>query len=207
MMDLSSLFFDEHGGVDVRRRNLPHWRQEGKLYFVTWRLAESIPEEKRQAISREREAFIRAHGDPAMTQMSPELKRRYHQLFSERVQRWLDAGHGSCLLRKPVAVQVVCAALHHFDGVRYVLGSFAVAGNHVHVLVAPMPGIRLSSVLHSWKSYTAKVINKAVGRSGTLWQDESYDHLVRSAASLHRIEEYIHAHQMQGAYVERRTCL
>lgn len=205
-MDLSSLFFEEHGGVDVHRRNLPHWRQEGKLYFVTWRQADSIPAEKRQLLIREREAFIRAHGDPAIAPLSPELMRRYHQLFNERVQRWIDAGYGSCLLRKPVAVHIVRTALHHFDGVRYLLGSFAVAGNHVHVLVVPMPGIKLSTVLHSWKSYTAKAINKAVGRSGTLWQDESYDHLVRSAASLHRIEEYIHAHGVHGAYVERRAC-
>jgi len=77
----------------------------------------------------------------------------------------------------------------------------------VHVLVAPFSGIELTGVLHSWKSYTAKAINKALGRSGTFWQDESYDHLVRSAASLHRIEAYIEAHTAQGAYVERRSLL
>ena len=43
-----------------------------------------------------------------------------------------------------------------------------------------------------------------LGRTGTLWQDESYDHLVRSEEALYRIEAYIHAHKDQGAYVERR---
>ena len=89
-------------------------------------------------------------------------------------------------------------------GQRYTLGSFAIAGNHVHVLVAPLQGIDLSEVMHSWKSYTAKAINKALGRSGTLWKEESYDHLVRNEASLRRIERYIHAHVSQGAYVEQR---
>jgi REP element-mobilizing transposase RayT len=203
-MDLLDLLFDDHAEVDIHERNLPHWRQEGKLYFVTWRLADSLPTEKREMLHSEREAFIAAHGDPARKKLSPELMRRYHQLFSERVQRWLDAGHGACVLRKPKAREIMRTALHYFDGTRYTLGSFAIAGNHVHVLVAPVPGIDLSEVMHSWKSYTAKAINKALGRKGTLWQEESYDHLVRSEASLYRISVYIHAHEDQGAYVERR---
>lgn len=207
VMDAASLFFDDHAGVDVRERNLPHWRQEGKLYFVTWRQADSLPAEKRAQLRSEREAFIAAHGDPAVDRLSAELLKRYLQLFNERVQHWLDAGHGSCVLRRPDATAIVRNALHHFDGRRYRLGSFAIAGNHVHVLVAPFSGIELTGVLHSWKSYTAKAINKALGRSGTFWQDESYDHLVRSAASLHRIEAYIEAHTAQGAYVERRSLL
>jgi len=203
-MDPLDLLFDDHAEVDIRKRNLPHWRQEGKLYFVTWRLADSIPAEKREMLHREREAFIIEHGDPARKKLGAELMRRYHRLFSERVQRWLDAGHGSCVLRKPVARDIMRTALHHFEGTRYTLGSFAIAGNHVHVLVAPVPGIDLSEVMHSWKSFTAKAINKALGRSGTLWQEEVYDHLVRSEAALYRIAAYIHAHEDQGAYVERR---
>ena len=85
---------------------------------------------------------------------------------------------------------------------RYELGSFAIAGNHV--LVVPVAGIDLSEILHSWKSFTANAINRAQGRKGVLWQDESHDHLVRSEASLARITAYIHAHEDQGAYVEKR---
>jgi REP element-mobilizing transposase RayT len=201
------LLFDPYADLDVHTRALPHWRQEGKLYIVTWRLADSIPTEKRDELQRERDVFIKAHGDPFTTLMSIELQRRYHQLFNERVQHWLDAGVGSCVLRDQRACSIMRDAFLHFHGVRYQLGSFAIAANHVHVLVAPVVGIDLSQVLHSWKSYTAKAINKALGRKGTLWQDESYDHLVRSEAALYRISTYIHAHKDQGAYVERRRLL
>ncbi|MBX2972267.1 MAG: transposase [Flavobacteriales bacterium] len=203
-MDDLSLFFDRYAEVGVQRRNLPHWQQDGKLYFLTWRQEDSIPAEKREELRREREDFIRVHGDPATDYLPPELLRRYHQLFSERVQRWLDAGAGSCVLRRPVAREIMRQALHHFDGRRYRLGSFAIAGNHVHVMAVPQPGIRMSEVLHSWKSYTANAINKALGRSGTLWKAESFDHLVRSEAALYRVWAYIHARTDQGAYVERR---
>lgn len=206
-MDPYELLFDPHSDLDVHERNLPHWRQEGKLYFVTWRQADSIPTAKRDELRRQREAFIKTYGDPGKQTLSLDLQRRYHQLFNERVQRWLDAGVGSCVLRDQRACRIMREALLHFDGVRYQLGSFAIAANHVHVLVAPVVGIDLSEVLHSWKSYTSKAINKALGRNGTLWQDESHDHLVRSEAALYRIATYIHAHADQGAYVERRRLL
>ena len=95
-------------------------------------------------------------------------------------------------------------ALHHFDGQRYRLGTFAVAGNHVHVLVSPIPGFSLSSVMHSWKSFTANTINKQLGLTGKLWRPESFDWIVRNEVHLERIEHYIAAHVAQGAYVEQR---
>jgi REP element-mobilizing transposase RayT len=204
MLDTSQLF-DPFSEVEVRQRNMPHWRQEGKLYFVTWRQDDSIAKEKRDELRRARELFIKAHGDPATTNLTALLLKRYNQLFHERVQRWLDAGFGSCVLRNPEATRIMRDTLLHFNGKRYQLGSFAIAGNHVHVLVAPNVGFELSGILHSWKSFSANAINRALGCKGTLWQDESYDHLVRSEDSLARITAYIVAHEKQGALVEQRV--
>ena len=184
---------------------MPHWRQEGRLYFVTWKQQDSIAKEKRDELRRARESFIKAYGDPATTNLTALLLRRYDQLFNERVQRWLDAGSGSCILRNPEAKRIMRDTLLHFNGKRYQLGSFTIAGNHVHVLVAPALGFDLSGILHSWKSFSANAINRALGRTGTLWQDESYDHLVRSEASLARITAYILAHEKHGALVERKA--
>ncbi len=94
--------------------------------------------------------------------------------------------------------------LHHFHGERYHLGSYAIAGNHVHVLVSPHAGVELSSVIHSRKFFTSNAINKALGRSGRLWMDEFFDRLLRNQLHLDRVEAYIAAHVRQGAYVERR---
>jgi REP element-mobilizing transposase RayT len=197
------LFYDEHGETIITWRNLPHWKQSGKLYFITWRQADSLPQKHLVQLRADRAAWDRQHGKRPVHALHGPAREEYYRLLHHRVQAWLDAGHGSCLLRRPEARRIMIDALHCFNGQRYRLGSFALAGNHVHLLVAPLPGVDLSKVLHSWKSFTANAINKAVGHSGTLWRDESYDRLVRDPAHLQRVEEYIAAHVRQGAYVER----
>jgi REP element-mobilizing transposase RayT len=98
---------------------------------------------------------------------------------------------GSCLLADPTAAAVVQNALLHFEGTRYFLLSWCVTPNHVHVLVAPRPPHTLSAILHSWKSFTSNRVNEALGRSGTLWQHESFDHYVRNDDELRRIARYV----------------
>ncbi|MBX2979769.1 MAG: transposase [Flavobacteriales bacterium] len=201
---LEDPFFDDDLETVRTRRNLPHWSQEGKLYFVTWRLADSLPQKALKQIEADRKAWYGQYGGTSIADLEPSVRKEWYRLFDQRVQLWLDAGHGSCILRKPEAKRIMADALHHFHDKRYHLGSFAIAGNHVHVLVAPHPTVELSSVIHSWKSFTSNAINKALGRTGRLWMDEYFDRILRNQLHLERVEGYIAAHVRQGAYVERR---
>lgn len=196
-------FFNEHAETLKTARYLPHWRQHGKLYFVTWRQGDSLPQQRLKELAMEREAWQRAHGHINPNDLTASQRLEYTRLFRKRVEQWLDAGHGSCVLKHDAARRIMVEALHHFDGVRYRLGSYAIAGNHVHVLVLPSGDLTLSGILHSWKSFTSNAINKLLGRSGSLWQDESYDRLVRDAAELHAFEEYLEAHAGKGDLVRR----
>jgi len=59
--------------------------------------------------------------------------------------------------------------------------------------------------MHSWKSFTAKEINKRLGQTGNFWRDESFDHLVRSAKQWQCFTHYIQqnpvkAHLQVGAF-------
>ena len=81
--------------------------------------------------------------------------------------------------------------LRHYDNDRYRLDEFVVMPNHVHAIVAPLGEYLLSPILHAWKSFTAHKINKVLGRRGAFWQKESFDHIVRSAASLEKFRQYI----------------
>jgi REP element-mobilizing transposase RayT len=65
--------------------------------------------------------------------------------------------------------------------------------NHVHTVLVPYDEYPLNSVLHSWKSYTSNQINKLLQLRGAVWESESFDHLVRSAASFERFVDYTEA--------------
>jgi uncharacterized protein (UPF0261 family)/REP element-mobilizing transposase RayT len=180
-------FFDPAQPVADLKGNLPHWRQEGVTYFVTFRLADSIPQETLLLWRREQKDWLARHVEPH----SEAQKLEYFRLFVERFHGWLDAGGGTCRIRDEPVRRIVTTALQHFDGDRYALVDWVVMPNHVHVLVSPLADHSLSDILHSWKSFTAKKINKHLGREGQFWQKESFDHIVRNADQCERIIRYI----------------
>lgn len=187
MADMEFYFFDPSQPVGHLSGNLPHWRQEGVRYFVTFRLGDSIPQSKLRQWKEEKELWLRRNPEP----YTPEQVREYWELFPQRFHRWLDAGYGSCVLAHAGVVEFLLGVLRHFDGDRYELGAHVVMPNHVHAVVAPLPGFDLSKIIHTWKSYSANEINRLVGRQGALWQKESFDHIVRGPEQLERINVYI----------------
>ncbi len=180
-------FFDPNAQVVVRRGKLPHWRQEGVIYFVTFRLADSLPQAKLDWLQREKELWLRLNPEPR----SECQRRQYDERFTQVIDCWLDAGYGSCILARPDCKSVMESTLAHFDGTRYELGEFVVMSNHVHVIVAPINGHQLNQILHSWKSFTAHAFNRLLHSSGRIWRQESFDHIVRSAEHLAKFEAYI----------------
>lgn len=183
-------YFDPDEEVEYMSGNLPHWRQEGKIYFVTFRTADSMPQDKLKEWQVELDAWKIRNPEPH----SPEQIKEYHQRFPAKMQDYMDAGYGVCQLKNEKIKTVVENALKFFDGERYVLDEFVVAANHVHVLVEPLGENRLSDILHSWKSFTANEINRITGHTGAFWQKESFDHLVRSERSLEKFRMYIRNH-------------
>jgi type I site-specific restriction endonuclease/REP element-mobilizing transposase RayT len=191
--------FNPHKEIQTTEANLPHWRQDETTYFVTFRLADSLPKEKLAQWTKDRDTWRLSHPEP----LTNEQKAEYYETFGEKLEHWLDQGSGSCLLRDPDAHAIVENALQHFDGERYHLGEHVIAANHVHALVTPITGHSLSDTLHSWKSFTAKELLKlpasdSLKTKPAVWQKESYDHIVRSSAALAKIEEYIRAHGGSG---------
>ncbi len=173
--------------LDITNRHLPHWEQENVTYFITFRLADSLPKPKLVLWKREREQWLKTHEQPYPEKEQEE----YSELFSKRINQWLDAGTGSCLLAEKENADIVEAALQHFDTKRYKLGSYVIMANHVHALISPNIGNELAEILHSWKSFTANEINKRTENKGAFWQDESYDHIVRSPEQLAFYTNYI----------------
>ena len=186
--------FDYGNPLDVTKRNLPHWQQPGTSYFVTFRLADSIPVERVNRIKEEREIWLMRHSVP----YSDDDWCEYNRLFSDTIQNILDSGSGSCILKKKEISNIVKSALFHFDENRYILGEWVIMPNHVHVVVIPLYNFSVEKITHSWKSYTAHEINKILNRNGAVWQHESYDHIIRNSKQLEFIAKYIIENPIKG---------
>jgi REP element-mobilizing transposase RayT len=180
-------FFNPYGEIRHTGNRLPHWQQEGAVYFVTFRLADSIPSQLLDQWENERGAWLRVHPGP----WSAEVEREYHRRFSAAIEKWLDAGHGACLLRRPDCAQITAETLHHFEGQRVAIISFVVMPNHVHALFVQNPDWPLEKLIRSWKGFTARQINKLLSRSGGFWQRDYFDRLVRDEKHFANCVRYI----------------
>ena len=180
-------FLSAEGTITKRIANLPHWEQGETCVFVTFRLADSIPQSKLGQWKEERDDWLARHPQP----WSDEEKSEYLAEFGNVLEKWLDDGLGSCALGQPDNRELVCQALHHFDGERYILYAFAVMPNHVHALFSPIDDFGASETLHSWKSFTAHKAVRANGASGPFWQKESWDRLIRDYRHFSKVIRYI----------------
>jgi len=190
--------FDPSREYTVRHGTLPHWYQPGVTYFVTYRTADSVPRGMLRSWHARRDDWLRRRGiDPMATawratlRERPELERDYDRSYTRQFMEYLDRGHGACPLADPHIAEIIAANLRHFDGERYHLGDFIVMPNHVHLLVCLLGDIEIESQCRSWKRYTATAISRTLGRRGRFWQEESFDHLVRTPDHFARFGRYI----------------
>ncbi|WP_009960033.1 transposase [Verrucomicrobium spinosum] len=198
--DESRVYYSELVPTEVLSGNLPHWRQASTTYFITFRLADALPQDKLHQWHLDREDWLKRHPEPH----DKLTRQEYYDRFPRRLQRWLDANSGSCLLSHQPAKDSASQTIRHFAGARYELDEYVVASNHVHAILTPNPEHDLSKILHSWKSYSAHRLNKIIDDhlpglrshfpNRRVWQRESFDHIVRSRASLERIRNYIREH-------------
>ncbi len=157
---------------------LPHWTQTGATYAVTFRLADSMPNELLEQWQAERNNIVH-NAESQGRQLTEYEQHELARLYSNKVESYLNAGHGQCYLREQQIAKLIANTLKHFDGERYDLIAWVIMPNHVHVVLKPYDGLELSSILHSWKSYTSNKANELLGRTGDFWRSEYYDHLIR----------------------------
>ena len=168
------------GSVQIRQRGrLPHWESEGAAYFVTFRLHDTVPESVRREVEQRKKLSIKLPGDKRAS--------------VKEMEAYLDRCTGACHLNNSDVAEVVASTIEKFEGVHYRLLAWVIMPNHVHLVMKLLPGQLLAKTLHSLKSYTAKEANRILGRTGTFWQREYYDRLIRNGDELKRAVEYVWA--------------
>jgi REP element-mobilizing transposase RayT len=154
--------------LKVTRRRLPHLHAIGEPLFITFRLYGSLPANRAFPNSNltSGEAFV------AMDRVLDQARR------------------GPTFLRRPDVAQIVLDSTHYGAEIGdYEMHAWVIMPNHVHLLLTPQ--VNVARVIGSLKGATARRANELLKRSGPFWQDESYDHLVRSGDEFRRIQRYI----------------
>ncbi len=162
-------------------KNLPHFDAPGTQQYISYRLADSMPAERRS----EWEAFRRLEDDQAKLR---------------KIEAYLDRGFGACPLRHPRVAEIVQGNWWHHDGVKYRLLAWVVMPNHVHVLYETWQ-VPMGEILRSWRSYTAKEVNKVLGTQGRFWAEDYFDRFIRDEEHFRRVVRYIEANPVKAHLV------
>lgn len=168
------------------RGYLPHFDEPDRIQFITYRLADSMPQ-----------AVLDAADEALRRGEITEAGRR------KRIEYYLDQGHGACWLKAPAIAALAEGSLRHFDGERYRLLAWCIMPNHVHALAEMMVGFPLSDVVQNWKSYTAHEMNRILGRRGRVWQPEGFDRYIRDETHFNRVVGYIEENPQNAGLVAR----
>jgi putative transposase len=179
--------FDEHIPLKVYHRHLPHWRQDGATYFVTFRLDDALPQVKVRELQEMRKRWEFEHPEPRNNADWEEFTKS----VTVKSERWLDEGYGCCHFRQPVMAKLLGDSLVHFHRKRCFTSCYVVMPNHCHLVIQPFSGYELEKVLQICKGYVARQINLVMKKRSTVWQEESYDRIIRDEEHLYRIIQYI----------------
>lgn len=157
------------------RGYLPHYDVTAGCQFITYRLSDSLPATVLERLKHEKHNVS---------------KNETIELYS-LIEKSLDNGYGSCYLSDSRIAEIVQDALFFFNDKRYILHSWVIMPNHVHVLISLCKGYRLPDILHSWRSFTAQKANALLNRRGTFWQKEYFDRFIRSPEHYAYVVKYI----------------
>ena len=106
------------------------------------------------------------------------------------------------MLRRMDCAQIVCETLHYFDGKRLTLILSVIMPNHVHAIFVQDADCPLEKLIASWKRFSARTINELLGRSGSLWQRDYFDRLVRDGLHFANCVRYIRRNPQKAQLTE-----
>lgn len=197
------------------RRNLPHCHLPNAAYFITFRLAGSLPVETWKKLKEQYEWELRLaagkHKGDDLREERYKIQKRHFARFDALLDRPKD---GPRWLAEPRFAEIVRSELHALHPGHYHLHAFCLMSNHCHMLMdqqnIPEPpklsdGKNYTAVSHAMrllKGRTGYACAKLLGSKGAFWQHESYDHVLRDEKEFTRILEYIANNPVKAGLVE-----
>ena len=182
-------FVNKKEYIYINGNKLPHWNQSDCVQFVTFRLADSLPQAKLMEYKQIKDEWLANHPKP----WDEATQEEYNNTIGYKIDKWLDAGHGSCMLKDEKVRKIVEDSILHFNGEKYNIHAYVIMPNHVHVLLSPVGDNPVQSIVGSWKKFSAHEINKMLNQTGSVWERESFDRMVRNDEDFEAKFNYIEA--------------
>jgi len=173
---------------DFYTRKLPHWQPSEETFFITYRLAGSLP---LSVIATLKDKYAKEKHDPdnQSAERKGEIRKDYFFAFENELEKNLNEPHW---LKDEGVANIVMNSLHFNDNKHYSLLAACIMSNHVHILITPLPNApALSVILQNHKKFTAVESNKLLNRSGAFWAEESFDMIIRNEKHYYRTIYYI----------------
>lgn len=183
---------------------LPHFQQPGQSYFVTWSVHNAVPPKALARYTSELNKLksqIKSfeHQKPVLSEIE-KIKQEYYSVRRQYIKAYddlLDTNRNQEInLSKPENLEIMFTTLQFWEGKRLQNIALTIMPNHVHWVFklfekdsAENP-VYLQDILQSVKRHSSNRINKVEGRSGTLWQKESFDTTIRNDRHLYYAIKY-----------------
>jgi len=206
-MNIHNNISQENMKTRFKSRNLPHMFHHAKPVFITYRLKFTLPQKdmaKYQQRLKDWYAELENLPDSERANLLKDKDQRFFDWYDQLLGLSPDAPR---FLHQDGIRKIIQESFHHFDGLRYTLLCYCIMPNHVHVLINPLVQedgdiFSVSRIVYTWKTYTAKAINKVLGKKGNLWQKEIYDSLVNDKEGLAKVIGYIVNNPVEANLVE-----
>lgn len=199
--------------MDFYSRNLPHWQPNNAEFFVTFRLANSLPKPAVDRIKSDWEILkqeIQNYSESENKEPDNliELRKKQKLLFKKYEKRLDKAETGPTWLSNPEVANLVCQAIHYRDNDEYDLYAFCVMPNHVHMVFQMLRENKeerapaVTKMLQSLKWFTAYKANEILNREGQFWQHESFDRYIRDQEELESTIKYVLNNPVKAGLIE-----
>lgn len=188
---------------------LPHIYPVGATFFITFRLADSLPQ---NTLSSLKQSFQTAEKEILHSEKTKEEKELHiynlrKKIFGKYEVQLENKPYGACHMNDSKVAQIIWDKIFQYNELYYLIDALCVMPNHVHMLLdtsiqildkkdvdgVPQNFVDVSKWMKLIKGGSSFLINKHLNRSGTLWAKESYDHYIRFhiPGEYGRIKNYI----------------
>ena len=201
------------------KRNLPHYQPGNADYFVTFRLANSLPKKVIDNLKNEYSILINeTEKINNLSKRKRAILRNGKQYF-RKFDNLLDGSQtGPLWLKEEPIANIIYESIIYRDKKKYDLHCFTIMPNHVHVVFSiedvnvgriadstarnSVSSYGVTKILQDLKKYTASESNKILKRSGQFWCNESYDHIIRNSVEYRNVINYVINNPVKAGLVD-----